>query len=55
MAAARAAGGSWEQLVQTRAGRIRTIVAKTFHLKASRARLRSEKDFEIDGEQIRLG
>lgn len=42
-------------LLQTRAGRSRTVVEGTAHHDAERTVIRSVKDTTIDGEQIRLG
>lgn len=44
-----------DRLVQTRAGRIRTLVSGALYLKSRKAFLKSEKDFKIDGEKIHLG
>lgn len=44
-----------EELSQTRAGRMRTLVAGTFRLKAVRAKLKADKSIDIDGERINLG
>jgi len=44
-----------EQLSQLRAGRMRTLVRSTFHFKARRAFLKSEKDYKINAEKIHLG
>ena len=42
-------------LTQTRTGRMRTLVDSTYHLKADKVRLKSKKDFKVDGERILLG
>lgn len=44
-----------EELSQTKAGRMRTLVAGSFRMKAERAKLKTEKNFDIDGERINLG
>jgi hypothetical protein len=44
-----------EELSQTRAGRMRTLVAGAFRMKAERASLKTGKSFEIDGERINIG
>ena len=43
------------RLSQLRAGRVRTLVDSTCHLKARKVYLRSEEDFRIDGKRIDLG
>lgn len=42
-------------LVQTHAGRVRTVVEETHHQEAGRQVLLARQDVRIDGEQIRLG
>ncbi len=44
-----------EELLETRAGRVRSLVAGTYHLKARDAVVRAERDVDLDGEKIRLG
>lgn len=44
-----------EQLSQLRAGRMRTLVGSTFHLKAKKAYLKAEDDFKINADKIHLG
>jgi hypothetical protein len=44
-----------EQLSQVKAGRMRTLVDKTFHFKSKRAYLKSEEDYKIKAEKIHLG
>lgn len=44
-----------EQLTQLRTGRMRTLVDSTYHLKSKKAYLKSEQDFNVDGEHINLG
>ncbi len=44
-----------EELSQTKAGRMRTLVAGAFRLKAERACLKTDKSFDIDGERINIG
>lgn len=44
-----------EELLETRAGRVRSRVDGTYHLKARDAVLRAERDVDLDGEKIRLG
>lgn len=44
-----------EQLSQLRAGRMRTLVDSTFHLKAKKAYLKAEDDFKINADKIHLG
>ena len=44
-----------EDLTQTSTGRLKTLVRETFHLRSRRVRMKSEKDFKVDGEQIHLG
>jgi hypothetical protein len=44
-----------EGLLQTRAGRSRTVVDGTCHVKSAHLRLRAEKHVSVDGESIHLG
>ena len=44
-----------EDLLETRAGRVRSLVDGTYHLKARDAVVRAERDVDVDGEKIRLG
>jgi hypothetical protein len=44
-----------EELLETRAGRVRSLVDGTYHLKARDAVVRAERDVDVDGEKIRLG
>ena len=44
-----------EQLSQIKAGRMRTLVDKTFHFKSKKAFLKSEEDYKIKAEKIHLG
>ena len=44
-----------EELSQMKAGRVRTLVDKTFHLKSKKAFVKAEEDFKIKGEKIHLG
>jgi hypothetical protein len=44
-----------ETLAQLNAGRVRSLIRSTFHLKANKAYMKSEKDFKVDGEKIHLG
>jgi hypothetical protein len=44
-----------EELSQLQAGRTRTLVKGSCHLKARAAFLKAEQDFKVDGEQIHLG
>jgi hypothetical protein len=44
-----------EELSQTKAGRMRTLVAGAFRMKAERASLKTGKNFDIDGERINIG
>ncbi|HHJ17840.1 MAG TPA: DUF3540 domain-containing protein [Gammaproteobacteria bacterium] len=52
---ARTSFTSVEELSQTRAGRMRMLVAGAFRLKAQRAKLKTDKNVDIDGERINLG
>ncbi len=42
-------------VIQTRAGRLRTLVSGSWHSRAQRADLRSRETFKVDGERIHLG
>lgn len=44
-----------EQLAQLKAGRMRTLVASTFHLKAKKTTMKSQEDFKVNAEKIHLG
>jgi|GEM_PF-1717091 len=44
-----------EELNQTKAGRMRMLVVGAFRLKAKRAKLKTQKNIDIDGERINLG
>jgi len=44
-----------EELSQTKAGRMRMLVSGAFRLKAERAKLKTDKNIDIDGERINLG
>jgi len=44
-----------EELAQLQAGRQRTLIQGSCHLKARDAFMKAEKDFKVDGEQIHLG
>lgn len=44
-----------EQLSQLRTGRMRTLVASTFHFKARKVFVKSEQDYKIKAKQIHLG
>jgi len=44
-----------EQLSQLRAGRMRTLVGSTFHLKAKKTYMKAEDDFKINADKINLG
>ncbi|MEZ4309135.1 MAG: DUF3540 domain-containing protein [Polyangiaceae bacterium] len=43
------------ELLQTRAGRARTVVDDAFHLQAKRTSIASKEDTSIDGKKILLG
>lgn len=43
------------ETLQLRAGRVRSIVRATYHLKARKAFLKSDEDFKVKGDQIHLG
>lgn len=42
-------------LSQLRAGRIRTLVATSFHLKSRNVNIKSDEDFKVQGRKIHLG
>ena len=44
-----------DDLVQLTAGRVKTLVDSTFHLKSKRVYLKAKKDVKIDGDRIHLG
>ncbi len=44
-----------EELMQTRTGRMRTLINTSWHCKSKKAFLKSEDDFKIKGEKIYLG
>jgi len=44
-----------EELAQLKAGRARTLVDSTCHLKAKRTYLKAEEDFKVKAEKIHLG
>jgi len=44
-----------EQLAQTKAGRIRTLVDSTYFFKAKRAFVKADEDYKIRAEKIHLG
>jgi phage baseplate assembly protein gpV len=44
-----------EELAQLRAGRLRTFIASTYHLKAHKTVMRSTRDFKVKADQIHLG
>ncbi len=44
-----------EELIQVKAGRIRTLVKSTLHIKSKNSYLRSEEDFKVNAEKIHLG
>jgi len=46
---------SVEELSQIKAGRMRTIVAKTFHFKSKKAFVKAEEDYKINADKIHLG
>tara|TARA_R110000850_G_scaffold165954_3_gene291074 strand:- start:38 stop:937 length:900 start_codon:yes stop_codon:yes gene_type:complete len=46
---------SVEQLTQLKTGRMRTLVASTFHLKAKKTMLKSQEDFKVNADKIHLG
>lgn len=43
------------QLSQLTAGRLKTLVKSTIHIKSKRSYLHAEEDFKIDGDKIHLG
>jgi hypothetical protein len=44
-----------EELQQTRANRVRTLVEGTYQLNSETTTIKSEKNVNIDGEKIHLG
>jgi hypothetical protein len=44
-----------QDLLQTRAGRVRSLVAGAWHVRARRADLRTKDVFKVDGDRIHLG
>lgn len=44
-----------EQLSQLRAGRMRTLIAGTFHMKAKKTYMKAEDDFKVNADKIHLG
>ena len=44
-----------DELFQISAGRMRSLIKSTLHIKAKNSYLKSEKDFKINGEKIHLG
>lgn len=46
---------SVEQLAQTKAGRIRTLVESTYFFKAKRAFVKADEDYKIRAEKVHLG
>ncbi len=44
-----------EELSQVKAGRMRTMVAKTFHFKSKKAFVKAEEDYKINADKIHLG
>ncbi len=46
---------SVDELAQLKAGRMRTIIKSTLHMKAKNSYLKSEEDFKINGKKIHLG
>ena len=46
---------SVDELAQFKAGRIRTLIKNSLHVKAKNSYLKSEEDFKINGEKIHLG
>ncbi|HOO39276.1 MAG TPA: DUF3540 domain-containing protein [Deltaproteobacteria bacterium] len=46
---------SVEELSQLKAGRMRTLVKKTFHFKSNKAFVKAEEDYKIRAEKIHLG
>ena len=43
-----------EDLAQTRAGRVRTVVETTFHVLAGTAIVKAEEDVKLKGKKIHL-
>lgn len=44
-----------EELSQLRAGRVRTLVKNTLHIKANKTYMKSQDDFKVNAEKIHLG
>lgn len=44
-----------EQLTQLKTGRMRTLVASTFHLKSHKTMMKSQEDFKVNADKIHLG
>lgn len=44
-----------EQLSQLKAGRMRTLVESTFHMKAKKTYMKSQEDFKVNANKIHLG
>jgi len=44
-----------EHLSETKAGRVRMLVAATFHVKARRAVVKADEDYKVQAERIDLG
>lgn len=42
-------------VLQTRAGRVRTLVSDVYHVLAKRARIAAEEDAAVDGKRVLLG
>ena len=44
-----------EKLAQLQAGRVRTLVRSSWHIKARDTILKAEKDYKVNAEKIHLG
>tara|TARA_R110002167_G_scaffold211484_19_gene416044 strand:+ start:1698 stop:2666 length:969 start_codon:yes stop_codon:yes gene_type:complete len=44
-----------EELTQLKTGRMRTLVASTFHLKAKKTMMKAQDDFKVNADKIHLG
>jgi len=44
-----------DELIQLKAGRVRTLVKSTLHIRSKNSYLRSEEDFKVNAEKIHLG
>jgi hypothetical protein len=44
-----------EELLQTRAGRVRAVIEDAYHLQARRTSIASKEDTSIDGKKVLLG